>query len=114
MLYEPLVRVTTLPPAFLKRKPAGKLGFQGGDSPLALLCILSPRGERMWPRRGISFWWDGGLYARTYRRKGLACGPPPFFTERKEAKNRQGALPPEPPGDFVDFLSMKINSNAAT
>ena len=39
---------------------------------------------------------------------------PPFFPQRKGGKKRQGALPPEPPGDFVDFLSMKINSNAAT
>ena len=39
---------------------------------------------------------------------------PPFFPQRKGRKKRQGALPPEPPGGFVDFLSMKINSNAAT
>ena len=78
---------------------------------MVLLYILSPRGERMWPRRGISFWWDGGFYARTYRRKGLACGPPPFFTERKEAKNRQGALPPESPGGFVDVLFRNIDSH---
>ena len=36
------------------------------------------------------------------------------MTSRKGEKKRQGAKPPEPPGDFVDFLSMKIDSNAAT
>ena len=39
---------------------------------------------------------------------------PPFFPQRKGGKKRQGALPPEPPGGFVDFLSMKIDSDAAT
>mgnify|MGYP006888343763 FL=1 len=34
---------------------------------------------------------------------------PPFLTSRKGEKKRQGAKPPEPPGDFVDFLSMKID-----
>ena len=34
---------------------------------------------------------------------------PPFLTSRKGGKKRQGAKPPEPPGDFVDFLLMKID-----
>ena len=34
---------------------------------------------------------------------------PPFFPQRKGGKKRQGAKPPEPPGGFVDFLSMKID-----
>ena len=37
---------------------------------------------------------------------------PPFLATRKGEKNRQGAFPPEPPGGFVDFLSMKIDSDA--
>ena len=37
---------------------------------------------------------------------------PPFFSIRTGGKNRQGAFPPEPPGGFVDFLSMKIDSDA--
>ena len=36
---------------------------------------------------------------------------PPFFPQRKGGKKRQGTKPPEPPGGFVDFLSMKIDSN---
>ena len=39
---------------------------------------------------------------------------PPFLTSRKGGKKRQGAKPPEPPGGLVDFLLMKIDSNAAT
>ena len=34
---------------------------------------------------------------------------PPFLTSKKGGKKRQGAKPPEPPGGFVDFLSMKID-----
>ena len=34
---------------------------------------------------------------------------PPFLATRTGEKNRQGAFPPESPGGFVDFLSMKID-----
>ena len=38
----------------------------------------------------------------------------PFLGDKKGGKEPSGALPPEPPGGFVDFLSMKIDSDAAT
>ena len=38
----------------------------------------------------------------------------PFLVVKKGGKEASGGMPPEPPGDFVDFLSMKIDSNAAT
>ena len=35
----------------------------------------------------------------------------PFLSAKKGGKKRQGAKPPESPGDFVDFLFRKIDSN---
>ena len=33
----------------------------------------------------------------------------PFLSAKKGGKKRQGAKPPESPGDFVDFLFRKID-----
>ncbi len=33
----------------------------------------------------------------------------PFLPAKKGGKKRQGAKPPESPGDFVDFLFRKID-----
>ena len=46
-VYRP-IQVAALLPVFLKRKPAGHPGLQGG-SPLARLCLLSSCEERRWP-----------------------------------------------------------------
>ena len=36
---------------------------------------------------------------------------PPFLSAKKGGEEASGGNPPESPGDFVDFLSMKIDSN---
>ena len=43
----------------------------------------------------------------------MPCRHPLSFRKERGERSVRGE-PPEPPGDFVDFLSMKINSNAAT
>ena len=45
------------------------------------------------------------------RHKAQVCFGTPFLSAKKGGKKRQGAKPPESPGDFVDFLFRKIDSN---
>ena len=89
-----LVQESTSPPVFLKRKPADHPGCLGGH-PLSV--SLRPFSTR---RKDVAAHWIS-LFIRTtfYMRgqtptrpakTGLACGPPPFFTQRKGEKKRQG------------------------
>ena len=72
--------------------------------------------KRKWPRIGqffvrIAFFMRGQTMKPFFYMRSCRAAPP-FFPQRKGGKKRQGALPPEPPGGFVDFLSMKIDSDA--
>ena len=61
-----------------------------------------------------------GRFERGYKRAKSAPAPAnahafaPGDSNRGGGKKRQGAKPPELPGGLVDFLLMKIDSNAAT
>ena len=99
---------------FSKRKPAKSPGVWG-QSPRRLFAsfLHAEKGcgrafDSLFSK--IAFFLRGRPAIPVF--SGLACGPPPFLATRKGEKNRQGALPPEPPGGFVDFLSMKIDSDA--
>ena len=56
-----------------------------------------------------------GRFERGYKRAKSAPAPAnahafaPGDSNRGGRKKRQGTKPPESPGDFVDFLSMKID-----
>ena len=69
--------------------------------------------KRKWPRIGQFFCQNCVLYARTNHEAvflyALMPRGTPFLSAKKGGKKRQGAKPPESPGDFVDFLSMKID-----
>ena len=100
-----LVQESTSPPVFLKRKPADHPGCLGGH-PLSV--SLRPFSTR---RKDVAAHWIS-LFIRTtfYMRgqtptrpakTGLAYGPPPFFTQRKGEKKRQGEPPWNPPGILI-------------
>ena len=93
MLYEPLVRVTTPPPAFLKRKPAGNLGFQGG---FPLGASLHPFSAR---RKDVAAQGDILLVGWRFlcadippQRSGLRATP--FLYGKKGGKEPSGGFPP--------------------
>ena len=79
-----------------------------GGTPAAFLLPFVVEDKRKWPAgQTHSINYDFlCAHAAIKHRCALA---PPFFPQRKGGKKRQGAKPPEPPGGFVDFLSMKID-----
>ena len=95
----------------LKREPTGSLG--SGGTPAAFLLSFVAEDKRKWPRIGqffvrIAFFMRGQTMKPFFYMRSCRAAPP-FLTSRKGGKKRQGAKPPEPPGGFVDFLSMKID-----
>ena len=95
----------------LKREPTGSPGVRG--NPGGVLLPFSAVGKRKWPRIGqffarIAFFMRGQTMKPFFYMRSCRAAPP-FLTSRKGGKKRQGAKPPEPPGGFVDFLSMKID-----
>ena len=93
-------------PADFHKKKIGQQSGGPGAKPLASLCVLSPRGERDVAAHWISLFIRTAFYMRGQTptrpaKTGLACGPPPFFTQRKGEKKHQGE-PPGPPENF-DF-----------
>ena len=96
----------------LKREPTGSPGVWGYP-PAAVLLPFVAEDKRKWPRIGqffvrIAFFMRGQTMKPFFYMRSCRAAPP-FFPQRKGRKKRQGAKPPEPPGGFVDFLSMKID-----
>ena len=93
-VYRP-IQVAALLPVFLKRKPAGHPGLQGG-SPLARLCLLSSCEERRWPSGQT---WKNGLSVCPRKKNAILlkrrsnARPRPFSSWRKDAKRRLGGTP---------------------
>ena len=84
-----------------------------GGTPAAFLLSFVAEDKRKWPRIGqffvrIAFFMRGQTMKPFFYMRSCRAAPP-FLTSRKGGKKRQGAKPPEPPGGFVDFLSMKID-----
>ena len=46
---------------------------------------------------------------RSCRHKAQVCFGTPFLSAKKGGEEASGGNPPESPGGFVDFLSMKID-----
>ena len=74
---------------------------------------FSAVGKRKWPRIGQFFCQNCVLYARTNHEAdflyALMPRGTPFLDVKKGGEEASGGNPPESPGGFVDFLSMKID-----
>ena len=85
----------------LKREPAGSLGARGYP-PAALLPPFAAGDKRMWPRIRYPF------------QQRLCRAGTPFLFSKKGGKEAPRGAPLGTPRLLVDFLFMKIDSNAAT
>ena len=103
----------SVPADFHEEKIGTFSGSPGAKLPAAFLLPFVAEDKRKWPRIGqffvrIAFFMRGQTMKPFFYMRSCRAAPP-FFPQRKGRKKRQGAKPPEPPGGFVDFLSMKID-----
>ena len=91
-------------PADFHDEKIGKFSGGLGAKPPASLCVLSPRGERTWPRIGYPFslgqrFICADKLQHALQKRVWPAGP--FFTQRKGEKKRQGEPPWNPPGILI-------------
>ena len=95
----------------LKREPTGSPGVRG--NPGGVFASFCRRGQKEVAAHWTVFCQNCVLYARTNHEAvflyALMPRGTPFLSAKKGEKEASGGNPLNPPGGFVDFLSMKID-----